>query len=148
MEISKFSKLLLGMMSVLIYIGLVMRSRQVPVRHHLGASVKRLIEQHPAATGKEFSGEKIRTFLESDLKVQLKFTNDFLDEKESKRYAKNMCDKWGVLTTISAPTEAVRRFLYKPDWCIVVVGDLQKPKVSYPGIYLSLVEVISIRDTF
>ena len=38
------------------------------------------------------------------------------------------CSQSGVLTTIFSPTETVRRFLYKPDWCIVVVGDANGPK--------------------
>ena len=41
-----------------------------------------------------------------------------------------LCDKWGVMTTISAMSESVRRFLYKLDWCVIVVGDLEKPDVS------------------
>jgi hypothetical protein len=42
-----------------------------------------------------------------------------------------MCDKWGVMTTIvSPPPESVRRFMYMADWCVVVVGDLDKPQVN------------------
>ena len=40
------------------------------------------------------------------------------------------CKKWGVVTTIfgTAPSEAVRRFLYRrSNWCVVVVGDKGKP---------------------
>ena len=40
------------------------------------------------------------------------------------------CKKWGVVTTIfgTAPSEAVRRFLYRRNnWCVVVVGDKGKP---------------------
>ena len=33
------------------------------------------------------------------------------------------------MTTIFPPSESVRRFLYKDDWCIVVVADLNKPEV-------------------
>ena len=51
------------------------------------------------------------------------------DEKIGNIDAK-LCDKWGVMTTISPASEAVRKFLYKPDWCVVVVGDLEKPQVS------------------
>ena len=98
------------------------------------------LRQHPAATGEEFSDEKIRTFLESDLRVQLKFkTDDYFEENESERNAKTMCEKWGVLTNISVPTEAVRRFPYKPYWCVVVVGDLDKPKVSLDTLSVNVI---------
>ncbi len=40
-----------------------------------------------------------------------------------------LCEKWGVMTTISSMSESVRRFLYRMDWCVVVVGDLEKPEV-------------------
>ena len=33
-----------------------------------------------------------------------------------------------MVTTIFGPTESVRRFLYRKDWCIVIVGDKDKPK--------------------
>ena len=37
------------------------------------------------------------------------------------------CRYWAVTTTIFGPTEAVRRFLYKTNWCVVIVGDQGKP---------------------
>ena len=59
-------------------------------------------------------------------------------KKTSKARARHMlrakrghCKKWGVVTTIFAPSESVRRFLYKDDWCIVVVADLNKPEVLH-----------------
>ena len=45
------------------------------------------------------------------------------------RAKRGNCKKWGVVTTIFPPSESVRRFLYKDDWCIVVVADLNKPEV-------------------
>ena len=45
------------------------------------------------------------------------------------KYKRFDCKKWGVVTTIyEPPSEAVRRFLYRKDWCLVVVGDRGKPK--------------------
>ena len=38
--------------------------------------------------------------------------------------------KWAVLTTVQSPTEAVRRFIYKEHWCLIVVGDWEMP-MSY-----------------
>ena len=32
------------------------------------------------------------------------------------------CSKWGVMTTIFEPSEAVRRLNYMNDWCVVIVG--------------------------
>jgi len=37
------------------------------------------------------------------------------------------CTRWGVVTTINAPTEAVQRVANDPNWCTVVVGDIQGP---------------------
>lgn len=50
------------------------------------------------------------------------------------------CKKWGVVTTIYGPTpsEAIRRFLYRRNqWCVVVVGDKQKPDVVQQITYFS-----------
>ena len=41
------------------------------------------------------------------------------------------CSLWAVLTTVFPPSEAVRRLLHKSDWCLVVVGDLNKPAGDY-----------------
>ena len=82
------------------------------------------MEQHPASTGEVFSAKKIRTYEETEKQSGLNQRGKVINGHESK-----MCDQWGVLTTISSPTEAVRRFFYKPDWCIVVVGDANKPEV-------------------
>ena len=43
--------------------------------------------------------------------------------------------KWAVLTTVQSPTEAVRRFIYKEHWCLIVVGDWEKPKSYKLGNY-------------
>ena len=51
------------------------------------------------------------------------------------------CKKWGVVTTIfgTAPSEAVRRFLYRrSNWCVVVVGDKGKPDSARTFGYLIL----------
>jgi hypothetical protein len=97
------------------------------------SSVKTIIEEHPAATGTVFTLNKIRKYEEAELNENL--------ERHQKNYKTSdaeplenadfkLCEKWGVLTTILPVSEAVRKFLYKPDWCVVVVGDLEKPQVS------------------
>ena len=82
-----------------------------------------------ATSGKEFSGEKFRTFPNH----RKKFTENKLVKKVKRNdaFLRN-CSKWAVVTTIfSPPQESVRRFLYRPDWCVVVVGDKSKPNVSF-----------------
>ena len=73
-------------------------------------------------SGKEFSGKKIRTY-----KGPIMFSSNYFYRKQAR---KSRCAKWGVVTTIFEPSESVRRFMYRKDWCIIVVGDLMKPKVS------------------
>ena len=99
------------------------------------SSVQTIIEQHPAATGTVFTAKKIRKYEEAEQQNnenlalhQKKYRN--LDDEKSGNIDANLCDKWGVMTTISPASEAVRKFLYKPDWCVVVVGDLELPQVS------------------
>ena len=86
-----------------------------------------------ATSGKEFSGEKFRTFPNH----RRKFTDNQLVKKVKRNdYHSKNCTKWAVVTTIfSPPQESVRRFLYRPDWCVVVVGDKNKPKVSFKLFY-------------
>ena len=84
-----------------------------------------------ATSGKEFSGDRVRTFP----KNRRKFTDDMNFELKNNHVMMKMsntrnCTKWAVVTTIfSPPQESVRRFLYRLDWCIVIVGDKSKPKV-------------------
>ena len=81
-----------------------------------------------ATSGKEFSGDPIRTFPNH----QRKFTdkNFKLNKKLKNPVRVRNCTKWAVVTTIfSPPQESVRRFLYRLDWCIVIVGDKSKPQV-------------------
>jgi hypothetical protein len=95
------------------------------------------LEVASAATGSEFSGAKIRSF--SDFlfrgsprrRIPAAQRFEAVSRPAATARPDAACDKWGVMTTISSPpTEAVRRFFYKRDWCIVVVADLNKPKVK------------------
>ena len=124
----RYAVLALVFVTIIILYSLMMSPEEEP---NFKRRVDKMIEQHPAATGKVFAAEKIRTYEETKQSSRQE-TKQF-NENENERklnFEEKMCEKWGVLTTISSPTEAVRRFLYKPDWCIVVVGDLEKPKVS------------------
>ena len=91
-----------------------------------------------AATGSTFTGEKIRNFTNFAFhrsKNNIPSAQVFDEKTNFETGHTGDCDKWGVMTTISSPpTEAVRRFLYMKDWCVVVVGDLNKPKVILDSI--------------
>ena len=89
-----------------------------------------------ATSGEEFSGVKFRTFPEDLHKFN---RDDTIISSTIKMPTSNWnCTKWGVVTTIFAPPkqEAVRRFLYRTDWCIAVVGDKTKPKVRFFFVFL------------
>ena len=74
-------------------------------------------------SGQEFNGKRFRTF-----QGVKRFENVEDLEVKQQRKSKWNCSKWGVVTTIFPPSESVRRFLYRDDWCVVVVGDKDKPK--------------------
>ena len=84
-------------------------------------------------TAKIFSGDKIRTFSVEKLRFKGKIAPTDTNEEtldSSVKENKNQigCEKWAVVTTIFAPpSEAVRRLLYRKEWCVVVVGDKEKP---------------------
>ena len=90
--------------------------------------VKLLFFFSEATSGQQFSGLPFRTF-PSHLR---KFSKDKFIQSNKTSKMKWNCTKWGVVITIFAPPkqEAVRRFLYREDWCVVVVGDKNKPKVQ------------------
>ena len=92
------------------------------IETHDNLELKRILSN--VTSGQEFSGEKIRNFTGAK-----KFANieNWIGKKP--QISKWNCEKWGVVTTIFPPSESVRRFLYRKDWCVVVVGDKTKPKV-------------------
>ena len=100
--------------------------------------IKFVIEkQNLATSGKTFQGERTRIFPKNELKFRGKTSGKFFESEinlieEARRENKLGCEKWGVVTTIfEPPSEAVRRFMYRKDWCVVIVGDKGKPsKVS------------------
>ena len=80
-----------------------------------------------ATSGREFSGVPFRSFPKHKRKFNVKLTASKMAPVTSWN-----CTKWGVVTTVFSPPkqEAVRRFMYRKDWCVVVAGDKIKPKVS------------------
>ena len=87
-------------------------------------------KQNLVTSGKEFTGHTIRKFPKNELKFIGKFFSKISerDEKVLLNNRKYLCDKWGVMTTIFyPPSEAVRRFMYRKEWCVVIVGDKGRP---------------------
>ena len=103
----------------------------IPTSDNLGlgknlTEFQRFLSQ--ATSGQEFSGVPFQTFPLDKYRFRgHKYSSSSI---KTRRKVALMCTKWGVVTTIFAPQESVRRFLYKQDWCIVVVGDKDRPKVS------------------
>ena len=88
--------------------------------------------QHDAVSDNKFFGSKIRTFDHKKLKFRGLLVKESLyrdmGDKSSQPERVFSCKKWAVVTTIfEPPSEAVRRFLYKTDWCVIVVGDKEMP---------------------
>ena len=92
--------------------------------------------QNLVTSGKLFKGDKVRKFPRGNIKFVGKtaprLKNDEIDvlNKHRSEFEYN-CDKWGVVTTIfEPPSEAVRRLMYRKDWCVVVAGDKGKPSLK------------------
>jgi len=85
-----------------------------------------------ATSGKLFSGSKVVEFQNE------RFFRNLKDlESEYKKYGNEIktpgslnCENWGVVTTIFEPSDAVKKQVLIPDWCLVVVGDRKGP-LSY-----------------
>eukprot|EP00923_Selenidium_pygospionis_P034046 GHVN01059535.1.p1 GENE.GHVN01059535.1~~GHVN01059535.1.p1 ORF type:complete len:281 (+),score=14.89 GHVN01059535.1:139-981(+) len=95
-----------------------------------------------SATGKVFRGERIRIYDgERRFSVSVSFGNSNSAHNDNDKngdtttnrnrdsiYDKTIhCEKWNVVTTIFAPTEAVRRASNVKDWCTVIVADTKTP---------------------
>jgi hypothetical protein len=72
-----------------------------------------------------FKGEKVNTFDRS----KLIFSGKSISSKASAAVGADdlKCDKWSVVTTIFEPSEAVKKQVHIPGWCLVVVGDKKGP---------------------
>ena len=81
-------------------------------------------------SGEEFTGQKIRRYPRNEIMFNGKSFSKISgeDQKILDDDKKYHCDKWGVMTTIFyPPSEAVRRFMYRKEWCVVIVGDKGRP---------------------
>ena len=75
-----------------------------------------------AATGVKFTGDTTRKFTQAR-----KFTSW---QPSGVTVSVSDCQNWAVVTTIFAPSEAVRRQSRMLDWCLVIVADKKTP-VTY-----------------
>ena len=76
-------------------------------------------------SGQEFQGGKIRRFPETN-----KVLFDRKINSATLQSSVANCTKWGVITTIFQPSEALQRFTFRTDWCLVIVADVLTPKVN------------------
>ena len=87
------------------------------------------------ASGRRFSGEKIRT-ASSELLLGGKEANLPVLGKDLS--IENGCTcthgRWAVVTTVNEPSPAVQRVHESDEWCLVVVGDAKTPLVSWKNI--------------
>lgn len=84
-----------------------------------------------SATGTTFENKRIRTFKHHEQNEQ---SNVGVGENENMNM--NMptipsmtkhCKRWGVVTTIFDPNEAITRIVEMPSWCLVIVPDTKTP---------------------
>lgn len=77
-----------------------------------------------ATSGEQFKGLPFRSF-RHELKFQsLPDSNTYIQPPGD-----IICEQWCVVTTINEPTEAVLQHAkFKPDWCLIVVGDIKSPE--------------------
>ena len=93
-----------------------------------------------SATGTVFTNIKIRTFngktkQHDENKIFNNNRNDLIDSIGMK--ATQHCDRWGVVTTIFDPTDAIIRVATSPSWCLVIV-----PDTKTPGDYMDKLKVL------
>ena len=88
-----------------------------------------------ATSGKLFSGDKIRTYSGDNYFDKISDLEKIYEKYSGVKSQVNssgslQCDHWGVVTTIFEPSDAVRKQVGVPGWCLVVVGDRKGP-LSY-----------------
>lgn len=88
-----------------------------------------------ATSGKLFSGAKVRSFTGKTLFGEIKNLDSEYEKyndinSQMKAAGSLTCENWGVVTTIFEPSDAVRKQVMVPGWCLVVVGDKKGP-LSY-----------------
>jgi hypothetical protein len=100
-----------------------------------------------SATGTLFLGERIRNFEDERLFIDFDRTKRTTHTKDDTMVK---CDKWNVVTTIFAPSQAVIRAAKVPGWCTVIVADTKTPldymeQAGLVGLE-SVVHYLSVQD--
>ncbi len=84
----------------------------------LSRNERRLLAAN-SATGETFSNEKIRSFIGQRITPT--------EEYPPVKTFTEPCKRWGVVTTIFDPSDAITRVANMPSWCLVIVPDLKTP---------------------
>ena len=105
--------------------------------HHLASN---------SATGTLFHGEKTR-----DSPGPLKFHGDwelYAEPSTAKPSETSSCARWNVVTTIFAPSAAVKRAALMPGWCTVIVADTKTPKdyMETAGLGGDAIHFLAMKD--
>ena len=81
-----------------------------------------------ANTGKLFGGGKLRTFPAAERRFAAWSQSPHqAAASPPNAHTSRGCTRWAVSTTISEPSEGVRRTSWLPGWCTVVVADRKGP---------------------
>jgi STELLO glycosyltransferases len=90
------------------------------------SSIKVVADEIDSNTGRLFKGQRVR-----EVSIERMFSNGWpmtLKPNTNVTTTSDDCDKWGVVTTIFEPTEAVRRVgAMDGGWCLVIVADTKTP---------------------
>lgn len=113
------------------------------LRHEEKTIETKMHEASNSATGTLFHGEKIRAFPGS-----LKFNGWEPLQPAAANNNVKACSRWNVVTTIFAPSSAVKRAALMPNWCTVIVADTKTPKdyMETSGLSGDSIHFISIEE--
>lgn len=76
-----------------------------------------------SSSGSTFQNEKIRTWINTTHSYDKNHGHTF----QIPESMANHCKRWGVVTTIFNPNEAITRVADMPSWCLVIVPDTKTP---------------------
>ena len=97
------------------------------VTSNITMAIKVIADEIDSNTGQLFKGQRVR-----EVSIERLFLNGWpmTLKRNPNLTAPNVdCDKWGVVTTIFEPTEAVRRVgTMDGGWCLFIVGDTKTPR--------------------
>ncbi|XP_033743085.1 uncharacterized protein LOC117329304 isoform X1 [Pecten maximus] len=94
--------------------------KQLQEYNNPGSAISSLDRFVGAVTGSMFSGDVVRTVVPQSLSNPYK-TLAVMDKMPA-------CDNWAVVTTIFAPSKAVKDIASLSNWCLVIVADKKTPQ--------------------